>query len=232
MGRPHTQPSKKRRWPAIVFVGLLVTAALVGRFVDAPDIIGIAREATAEAGHWAPFAFGGGYVLATLVGIPGTPLTVLCALIFGTGEAFLIMVAATTLATTIAFFIARHVARPSIEAWVGNTKQFETVKGWVERSPWIAIPFVRVMPIFPYALINYGLGLTRVSFWTYIAASEIGMLPINALLVGMAGSLYRFMVRGETPWWVFAATAGAGLAILVLGLLGKRFFARQETQPA
>src|SRR5690606_9521742 len=117
--------------------------------------------------------------------------------------AFVIMVAATTVATAVSFLIARYLARPAIESRLGDDPRFRRVRAWVEQSPWVAIPFLRIFPFCPYALINYGLGLTRISFGTYIAASEVGMIPANALLVGLAGSLYRFVVRGETPWWLF-----------------------------
>lgn len=216
----------------MLFILALVAMGFAGRFLEAPDVIDVARKVVREAGAWAPVAFGLGYVAATLVGVPGTPLTVVCALLFGTWEAFVIMVAATTVATAVSFLIARYLARPAIESRLGDDPRFRRVRAWVEQSPWVAIPFLRIFPFCPYALINYGLGLTRISFGTYIAASEVGMIPANALLVGLAGSLYRFVVRGETPWWLFAATLGAALLILLLGVFGKRALGRQEPQTA
>lgn len=218
---------KKRRWALVGFVVLIVAATVAGRLLDVPDVVRSAQETMREAGPWAPAAFIGVYVVATLLGVPGTPLTLACALMFGFWKALGIMIVATTLASSAAFLLARYVAREAIERWLGEDSRLQKAKRWVEHSPWLAIPFLRMVPVLPYAINNYGLGLTRTPFWTYLIASELGMVPVNALFVGSANTLYVFAVRGETPWWMLAATAGAGVAILLFGWLGKRMFGRR-----
>jgi uncharacterized membrane protein YdjX (TVP38/TMEM64 family) len=212
------------RWRAVALIGFLIAIISVGYVVDLPDVILVAREVIQPAEHWAPLAFGAGYVAATMLGVPGTPLTVVAALMFGAWTAFVVMVAATTAAALASFIIARYVARDSVQSWMGDDKRFRTVRGWVEHNPWMAIPFARIMPLFPFALCNYGLGLTRLSVWKSMAASELAMIPMNAVLIGLSSSLYGILIRGETAWWLAAGTVIAGLVILALGLAGKRRF--------
>ena len=212
----------KRKWIGLALVATLALAAVLGRLVEAPDVIHIAQQGVREAGWWAPVAFGATYVGATLLGFPGTPLTLACALLFGFWKALLIMVSATTVSSTAAFLVGRWLARGTVEGWMKGNEKFDVAKRHVEARPWVAIPFLRVMPFFPYSVNNYGLSLTSVPFWVYLLASELAMVPSNALLVGSANSLYRMTVRGETPWTMLGATVGAGLAIAGLGWLGKR----------
>jgi uncharacterized membrane protein YdjX (TVP38/TMEM64 family) len=85
----------------------------------------------------------------------------------------------------------------------------------------VIIPFVRVVP-FPFALNNYGFGLTAVSFWRYLGWSEVGMVPMNALLVLGADSLVG--AEGAAGGRL-ALMAAAGAVVLALVLVGRRVWA-------
>jgi len=112
------EKGSRKRWLGLVLLLVVVAATVTGRLVDAPDVIDTARQAIREVGPWASVVFAAVYVVATLLGFPGTPLTLACALMFGFWKAFIIMVTATTLASSIAFLVARYVARDSIERWL------------------------------------------------------------------------------------------------------------------
>jgi uncharacterized membrane protein YdjX (TVP38/TMEM64 family) len=100
----------------------------------------------------------------------------------------------------------------------------------VEENHWLAIPFVRIMPFFPFAINNYALGLTRIRFWSFLLVSEIVFIPMTAVLVFGASALYSAMVRGEISWWLILGSIGAGLVVLLLGMAGKRRFKNATKQ--
>jgi len=92
-----------------------------------------------------------------------------------------------TIGATVAFLVSRYVASD----WVtrkagGRTKQL--VEG-VEAEGWRFVAFVRLVPLFPFNLLNYGLGLTRINVWHYAITSYVAMLPgvIAFTYLGYAG---------------------------------------------
>ncbi|MFW6323450.1 MAG: TVP38/TMEM64 family protein [Desulfovibrionales bacterium] len=216
----------------ILLLALLLTGIfLMGRFLEIHEYLQAAQDWIAQFGVWGPVIYGLMYVSATLLLLPGTPFTVIAALLFGTLMGFVTMVTATTFASITAFLISRYAAKERFERRLRNQEKFRTLKAWVEENHWLAIPVIRVVPFFPFAVNNYALGLTRIGFWSYILFSEIVFIPMTAVLVLSASVLYRAMVQGEISWWLILGATGAGLAILLLGLLGKRTFLKQNEQP-
>ncbi len=216
-------------WKRIVIPLLLIAGLFIlGRVVDVDKYLQIVQEWAWKLGPWGPVAYVGIYVLAMLLLLPGTPFTILAAFLFGALWGYVTMVAATTVAAVTAFFIARYLAREAVEKRFAGTETFELLKEMVEQNLWFAIPFIRLMPVFPFAINNYALGLTHVSFWSYIIASEIIFLPMNAVLVLGAGTLYRAMVKGEVSWILLGLTSGAGLLVLIFGYVGKKIFGKSE----
>jgi len=218
-----------KNWRKVV-VPLAVVAVLfvLGRLIEVDKYLQILQRWMGGMGPWGPVAFVGIYIGAMLLLMPGTPFTLAAAFLFGTWKAFFVMVAASTLAAVLGFLIARHGARKSLEERFADKSKFDKLRKMVEKNHRIAIPFVRLMPFFPFAINNYALGLTRISFWTYLFYSELVFLPMNAVLVFGAYALYQAAVVGETPWMLIGITVGAGFLILGLGYAGKRAFGGEE----
>jgi uncharacterized membrane protein YdjX (TVP38/TMEM64 family) len=71
-------------------------------------------------------------------------------------------------------------------------------------------------------LVNYGLGLTEIGFWRYLIASEVAMIPMNAIWVGSAEFAYRTVLRGDIPWRLFGIITAASILLAIVGFFGKR----------
>lgn len=219
-----SQPSRRRRTAIRVLAFLLIVAALwgMGRSVDLVGLVGSIRLWAHELGPWAPSVFVVGYVVATSVGVPGTPLTISAAILFGPLDGLLLMILASTGTAVAGFWIARTMARAPLERWLSQRRTYERMQAIVKDHQWTAVPFLRVLPLFPFALVNYGLGLSRISFWQYLLASELAMIPMNAAWIWSAESVYRIVLRGETPWGLLAVTSALGIALVVLAHVGRR----------
>jgi uncharacterized membrane protein YdjX (TVP38/TMEM64 family) len=234
-GKPHMTFDKegrlkrwlkdKKNWYRIIVPLLLVIAFFVAaRIIDLDQYLEIVRKWIWQFGPWGPTIFVGVYVTAVLLLLPGLPLTFVAALIFGSLKGYLIMLAASNLAAIIGFLVARYLARESFESRVRGFESFQKLMNLVEKNQWLAIPFVRLMPIFPFALNNYALGLTRVPFWRYLLFSEMIFLPMNAVWVFGANSFYSVITSGEVSWVVAGGATAAGFFVLALGYAGKRVF--------
>lgn len=216
----------------IILAFLLITALFIlGRLIDIDRYLQIAQKWVWSLGPWGAFAYIGIYIAATLFLLPGTPFTLLAAFLFGSLRGYLVMVAATTLASVAGFLIARYLAKEAVERRLSGMENFSKLKAMLEKNHWIAIPFVRLMPIFPFSINNYALGLTQIPFWSYLFFSELVLLPMNAVLIFGAGALYNATVKGEISWVLIGITTGAAFVVLALGYLAKRVFANADRVP-
>jgi uncharacterized membrane protein YdjX (TVP38/TMEM64 family) len=141
----------------------------------------------AQAGWIAPMAFIAGYAVATVFFLPGLVFTLAGGALFGPIYGTLYNLTGATLGATLAFLTARYLARDWVEQRARGRLQ-QLVTG-VEREGWRFVAFVRLVPLFPFNLLNYALGLTRIRLSHYIITSFIFMAPAGAAYtyLGYAG---------------------------------------------
>jgi len=146
-----------------------------------------------------PLVFILGYAVATVAFIPGSVLTLAAGAIFGVVKGTLLTLAGATLGACAAFLVARYLARSAIERRIANNPRFVAIDRAVGREGFKIVALLRLSPIFPFNLLNYALGLTRVRFLDYFAASA-AMLPGTLLYVyyGAAAGSLASAVGGRT----------------------------------
>ncbi len=217
---------RKGPWPLAGLCLLIIVSLVVGPTVDLQQHMETGQAWAAALGAWAPGAYIFVCVVATLMGVPGTPLTLLAVFLFGSALGFVVMVVASSASAILAFLIARHVGRDVLMQRLGGTEPFRRLSELIKEHQWIAIPFVQVVPLFPFAVVNYGLGLTGIALWRYVFWSELIIIPGEAVLAFGANALYEALLQGWPPWAVLPLATAAVLFVLGIALLGKRAFAR------
>jgi len=127
------------------------------------------------------------YAAAAVLFLPGSVLTLAGGALFGPVLGTLYNLTGATLGATLAFLIARYLAADWVERKTGG--RMAQLKTGVEKEGWRFVAFVRLVPLFPFNLLNYALGLTRINLLHYIIASYICMLPgaIAYTYLGYAG---------------------------------------------
>jgi len=170
----------------VLFLGLLVAVSLTIFYRDQFDAV--ALEAwVRDAGPVAPLLFMLIYALAAVLFLPGSVLTLAGGALFGPVLGTFYNLTGATLGATLAFLIARYLASNWVaEKTGGRVKQL--ING-VEGEGWRFVAFVRLVPLFPFNLLNYALGLTRLRLLHYILATYVFMLPgaIAYTYLGYAG---------------------------------------------
>ncbi len=147
----------------------------------------------AGAGMAGPFIFILIYALGTVIFLPGSVLTLAGGAIFGPVWGTIYNLTGATLGATIAFIIARYLAADWVER--KSHSKLKQLKNGVETEGWRFIAFVRLVPLFPFNVLNYALGLTRIRLSHYIVASYLFMLP-GALAYTYLGYAGREAVAG------------------------------------
>jgi uncharacterized membrane protein YdjX (TVP38/TMEM64 family) len=167
-------------------------------------------------GAWGPAVFIAGYALAVVAFAPGSILTLAGGAIFGLARGTLYVFVAAVLGSSIAFLVARYAARPWVERKLAANPKFAAIDRAIAAQGRRIVFLLRLSPAFPFNLLNYALGLTRVRFADALLASA-GMLPGTLLYVyygKLAGEVATLAGGGAS------AARGAGYyAVLGLGLV-------------
>jgi uncharacterized membrane protein YdjX (TVP38/TMEM64 family) len=157
-------------------LALLLLGAIVGVVADRQQFESAAMaQRLADLGGWAPLAFIGLYVLATILFLPGSLLGLAGGALFGPFWGTVYTLLGAMVGATLAFAAARYIAADWVAARVGGRLK-QLVEG-AEAEGWRFVAFVRLVPIFPFNLLNYALGLTRIRILDYVLASFVCMIP-------------------------------------------------------
>jgi uncharacterized membrane protein YdjX (TVP38/TMEM64 family) len=168
----------------------------------------------AGLGVWGPLVFVGVYCLAPALFFPGAILTLASGVLFGPLAGALLSVTGATAGATVAFLLARSLAAEWVERRLGP--RVHAIKAGVEREGWRFVAFVRLVPVFPFNLLNYALGLTRLSVRTFAVTSMVTMAP-GALAYAYLGYVGREALGGGSALvqkGLLALTLLAAVALL------------------
>jgi len=176
------QPRSKGKLVLYVVLALLVVAGLVLAGRQAGGQVLRFAGWVEGLGVWGPAVFILGYIAAAVAFLPGSLLTLAAGFIFGLARGTFYTFIGATIGSSLAFLIARYVARRAIERRIAGNPKFAAVDRAVGREGFKIVALLRLSPVFPFNLLNYSLGLTRVSFLQYLAAS-VAMLPGTVLYV-------------------------------------------------
>jgi uncharacterized membrane protein YdjX (TVP38/TMEM64 family)/rhodanese-related sulfurtransferase len=139
------------------------------------------------AGSAGPVIFMLIYAVGTVFFLPGSVLTLAGGALFGPLLGTFYNLTAATIGAMVSFIAARYLAQDWVEKQVGG--RMKQLKQGVEGEGWKFVAFVRLVPLFPFNLLNYALGLTKIKFSHYSIATYICMLPgaIAYTYLGYAG---------------------------------------------
>jgi uncharacterized membrane protein YdjX (TVP38/TMEM64 family)/sterol desaturase/sphingolipid hydroxylase (fatty acid hydroxylase superfamily) len=174
---------------SILLVGVIVLAWLA-RDRLTPEAITAWVE---DSGSWGPAVFVGLYMVAPALFLPGSVLTLAGGALFGPFSGALLSLTGATIGATVAFLLARYLAADWVERRVSG--KLQDIKAGVEREGWRFVAFARLVPLFPFNLLNYALGLTRVSVQTFAATSFLAMAP-GAVAYAYLGHAGREAISG------------------------------------
>ena len=173
-------------------------------------------------GALGPLVFVVGYAVAVVAFVPGSLLTLAGGALFGLVEGVLYVFTAAVLGSTLAFLLARHVARAAVSRRIEGDARFRAIDRAVGEEGRKIVFLLRLSPVFPFNLLNYALGLTRVRLVDYLVAS-LGMLPGTILYVyagklggDVAAAAGGFATERGPADWALLAVGLAATAVVTL----------------
>jgi len=142
--------------------------------------------------------------------LPGLPITLAGGVLFGPFWGVIYTAIGSTLGAALVFLVARYLARDWVVAKLAGTR-LVSLDEQVARQGWKIVAFTRLIPVFSFSLLNYAFGLTRISFWPYLGATFVCMLPSIIAFVYFSSNLLD-LVHGKISSGLII---GAVLVILV-----------------
>jgi uncharacterized membrane protein YdjX (TVP38/TMEM64 family)/rhodanese-related sulfurtransferase len=137
--------------------------------------VGVLQAWVEAAGSAGPLLFMVIYAVATVLFLPGAVITLAGGALFGPLWGTLWNLTGATVGAALAFLVARYLGADWVARRAGPRMQ--RLNDGVATEGWRFVAFVRLVPLFPFNLLNYALGLTRISFLTYLLATWVFMLP-------------------------------------------------------
>ncbi|PYJ93363.1 MAG: hypothetical protein DME23_26220 [Verrucomicrobia bacterium] len=185
------------RWKWVLYAIAGIALVLALKYFHVQDLLKSALDWIGKLGPWGPVIFVGLYVV---VGVALGSVSVSIG---------------ATLGATAAFLVGRYLARDGIARKIEKNEKFATIDRAVADEGWKIVLLTRLSPVFPFTLLNYAFGLTRVKLSHYVLASWLGMIPGTVMYVYLGslvniGAGHRQRTTGE---WVLY---GVGLLATVV----------------
>lgn len=199
MKQPSPIPVKRGQKPiikALLLVAFIIAAVFTVRFTPLKEWL--AEETLGRllkgAGFWAPLTFMLIYAVGICLFVPGTLLTALGAAIFGPYWGFLYVWAGAMAGASAAFWIGRTLGREFAASLVGN--RLAKYDEAIERNGFATVLYLRLV-YFPFTLMNFGMGLTRVRFRDYFFGTGLGIIVGTFIFTFFIGTLKEVWAGGH-----------------------------------
>lgn len=197
-------------------IAVIVTTLIVStQFIDFQGLLTNTLQWIDDLGPLAAIVFIAIYMIATVLFFPASILTLGAGVVFGVVLGSIYVFIAASIGASLAFLVGRYVARGWVEKQIEGNPRFKSIDQAVAEEGMKIVLLTRLSPVFPFNLLNYAYGLTKVSFKNYVLGT-LGILPGTIMFVyvgSLAGNLATIGTEEvETP-------GGVEWAIRIIGLL-------------
>lgn len=199
------------RWALVLLVAAVVVIALF--MLPVQEYLRALLEWTRGLGFWGYLVLIAAYIVATVLFLPGSILTLAAGFLFGVIAGSIVVSIGATLGACAAFLVGRYLAREKVEQKVTGSPKFSAIDRAVGDQGFKIVMLTRLSPVFPFNLLNYAFGLTRVRFGAYALASWLGMIPGTIMYVYL-GSTAKNLAQ------VFAGNVEGGTGQTILKIVG------------
>jgi uncharacterized membrane protein YdjX (TVP38/TMEM64 family) len=229
--QPEGQDASGRQWwRPVVLLALVIAIIVVAQYLGLGDKLGALRAWIKGLGALAPLVFILIYMAVTVAALPASPISVVAAALFGSLWGVILVNIGATLGAALAFLVGRYFAREAVVNWLGKNEKFRRLDRLTEKHGAIIVAITRLVPIFPFNLLNYGFGLTRVPFWTYAFWTWLCIIPGTILYVVGTDVVLQAVAHGKIPWTLIGAFVAALIVLVILVHLARRRLREKDTE--
>jgi uncharacterized membrane protein YdjX (TVP38/TMEM64 family) len=179
----NEKPPKRAIGRLVTFAVIVIALFLAMKFLPVQRWLENFNNWVGQMGTAGILIFTVVYAFATVLLVPGSVLTIGAGFVFGLWKGFLAVSTGATLGASLAFLVARFIARDKVETIARRNDKFQRIDSAIAKQGAKLIFLLRLSPVIPFNLSNYLYGLTGVHFCPYVLASWLGMMPGTFLYV-------------------------------------------------
>lgn len=209
-------------WRTLLLIAALISAVVLLRLLGVAERFGDLKEWIRGVGPLAPLVFVLIYIVALVAALPALPFTITGAALFGSVTGVILVSIASTAGAGLAFLVARYLARERMVRRFSGNETFRKLDRMTKEHGAVVVAITRLVPIFPFNLLNYGFGLTAIPFRTYLLWSWLCMLPGTVLYVVGVDAVLSSLSLGKIPWPLIAVAAAAAVILIFLVNMARR----------
>ncbi len=228
----NKEAPKSAWWRPVLLLAVIVAILVLARVFDIGEKLGALRDWLITLGPWGPLVFLLIYILGVVAALPGAAITIAAGALFGSVLGIILVNIGATVEASLAFLIGRYFARDAVVHWLSKSDKFQKLDRLTEEHGAIIVALTRLVPLFPFNLLNYGFGLTKVPFWTYVFWSWLCTLPGTILFVVGADAVTKALMQGGIPWLLVGAFVVALILLTILVRSAKHNLHLKELQIA
>ena len=172
-------------------------------------------------GVWSPVVFSSMYIIGAIAFFPASFITLLAGALFGLKLGMIYAMIGTIISSCFSFLIARYIAGDLISK--NSHELLEKVQKGVEEDGWRYLAIMRLLPIFPFNLLNYIFGLTRLRLWVFAFVTSIAAIPVT-FVYAYLGFLGKEAAEGAGN---SITQIGIGIALLLIISFIPKFFKKK-----
>lgn len=222
----------RKHWKPVALVALVAALFAAALALGGGERLTHLKDEIESFGPWAPVVFILVYILSTAAMIPGAAMTLMAGGVFGSFWGVVYVNIAATIGAGLCFLISRKFARKAVGEWLRENPHFQKLDAMTESHGPAMVAVTRLVPIFPYGVLNYGFGLTGVGFWPYLLLTWVCMIPGTVLYIVGADAAARWLQDGRVPWLLVVSFVVLLAVILFIGVrIRKKWVVPNDERP-
>jgi len=206
-------PFSRLRLAGRIIILVLIVAGMAVVLANRSVLDPAAIKTAIGGAPLAPLVFVAAHIVASLIFVPRTLLAVAAGLLWGPVVGFLWATVGSTLGAIAGFLLARYVNSGLVDP--ESVPRLGPLLIKAEAGGWRAVALVRLIPVIPHPVTNYGLGLTRLSLASYTLGTLVGQIPMTLAYVEFGTAGDHMLSKGAN--WIVPTLIGA--AVLIASLL-------------
>ena len=210
-------------WKPVLLLAIIIVVFILVNIYGFGEQLKELQSWIQGLGPWGAVAFFIIYLGAVIATIPGTIFGVIAGALFGSVNGVILISISSTVGASLTFLIARYFARDAVAKLLAKNDTMRKLDQLTKDHGVTMVAITRLVPLFPFTLLNYGFGLTKISFKTYVFWSWLCMIPGTIIFVVGADAITQAITRGRVPWMLIGVVI---IASIVLGIIA--WYARQQ----
>ena len=213
------KPKKAGIWRPVTLIVAIIAVIVTANYLGLGERLGDLQNWIRSLGAWGPAVFAVLYIIGVVAALPGSALTLAAGALFGSVLGLAVVSLASTVGATLAFLVSRYFARQAVVNWLSDNEKFQKLDRMTERHGPVIVALTRLVPLFPFNLLNYGFGLTKVPLKVYVFWSWLVHAAGDGVVRGRLGRYLQSHPKRRGAVDTDRSACGNGCCLILPGEL-------------